>query len=108
MSGKSHPFEIVMEGFDRYYRKEWSGKQEKIKAEDAGFWMVQLVVGDFGGGKSLSWREFGSRGGGNYGEIGECARRFNKPSPSSFRPEPYRDPPNPVAARKSWPVFGGS
>jgi hypothetical protein len=60
-----------MEGFDRYYRKEWAGEQEKGKAEARGFWMVQLVLGDFGGAKSLSWGEFGSRGGGNYGENGK-------------------------------------
>ncbi len=71
IGGKSHQFEIVMEGFDRYYRKEWAGEQEEGKAQAAGFWMVQLVLGDFGGGKSQSWGEFGSRGGGNYGENGK-------------------------------------
>jgi hypothetical protein len=71
ISGKSHPFEIVMEGSDRYYRKEWAGEQENIKTGDAGFWMVQLILGDFGGAKSLSWGEFGSRGGGSYGENGK-------------------------------------
>ena len=69
--GKSHPFEIVMEGFDRYYHKEWAGEQETAKAESTGFWIVELVLGDFGGAKSLSWGEFGSRGGGRYGENGK-------------------------------------
>ncbi|MGA2255508.1 MAG: hypothetical protein ABSG53_12655, partial [Thermoguttaceae bacterium] len=78
--GKSHQFEIVMEDFDRYYRKEWAGEKEKGKAEGTGFWIVSLVLGDFGGAKSLSWGKFGSRGGGNYGENGkteaEVARRL--------------------------------
>jgi hypothetical protein len=72
-------FEIVMDGFDRYYRKEWAG--EPVVSEGVGFFDVHLIVGEFGGTTHKSWGNDGARGGGDYGEavgknMGELARRL--------------------------------
>lgn len=79
-NGPSYRFEIVTEGYDCYYRKEWAGEQEQRKPEGTGFWRVSLIVDDFGGAMGKSWGEYGGRGGGNYGENGkdqaEVARRL--------------------------------
>ncbi len=79
-SGQSWQFEIVTEGYDYYYRKEWAGEEEHRKPADTGFWRISLIVGDFGGAMSKSWGESGARGGGNYGDNGkdqaELARRL--------------------------------
>src|SRR5258708_11208686 len=62
-NGQSWQFEVVTEGSDCYYRKEWSGKEDRRDVEGTGFWLVSLIDGDFGGKRSQSWSEFGVRGG---------------------------------------------
>lgn len=71
-NNQTRQFEIVMEGYDYYYRKEWSGDQEHIKPDSRGFYIIALAMGDFGGETSLSWNELNSgRGGGNYAKDGK-------------------------------------
>jgi len=79
-NGESWQFEVVTEGSDCYYRKEWSGKEERHDVEGERFWQVSLIDGDFGGARSKSWGEFGVRGGAHSGKNGkdraELARRL--------------------------------
>lgn len=68
-------FEIVMQGHDHYFRKEWDGKQDNpsMENQDQGFWRVEMAQDDFGGKMSQAW-DFtgngGSKGGGSYNETG--------------------------------------
>src|SRR4051812_45810041 len=62
--GQSWQFEVVTEGSDCYYRKEWSGREEPRNVDGTGFLLVSLVDGDFGGKMSKSWSALGVRGGG--------------------------------------------
>jgi len=75
-------FEIVMEGFDLYYSKEWDGQQNPagLTPSNSGFVEVSLIVGDFDGAMSKSWSQLGSREGGNSGlngpDIAKIGRRL--------------------------------
>lgn len=92
--GKTFQFEIVMEGFDRYYRKEWSGDQKE--RETPGFVTVEVIVGEFAFTMGRSWSDRGERGGGS-GQDGKYAgavarrlwdgERFTGVSSSSLRAE---------------------
>ncbi len=75
--GKDCQFEIVMEGFDRYCRKVWSGDENKDKEGSS---YVRLIAGDFCAEESWHWGEMDGRGGGNGSQDGkrtaEAGRRL--------------------------------
>lgn len=72
-SGRAWQFEIVMEGHDLYYRKEWGGvapdPEGRFDAE--GFYEKILCVDDFYKCDGESWGSFGGRGGGVSGQGGK-------------------------------------
>jgi len=81
MDNRIWQFEIVMEGYDLYYRKEWSGDQDPAKPGSEGYYIVALAMTDFGGEIGRSWSMLdGGRGGGHSSENGrdmaEVARRL--------------------------------
>jgi hypothetical protein len=76
--GKDYQFEIVMEGFDRYCRKVWTGDEGK---GEAGYRFVRLILGEFYAEHSDVWGGLGRRGGGNSSEqdgkqVAEVGRRL--------------------------------
>jgi|ERR1700722_783943 len=79
-ANQSWQFEIVMEGFQLYYRKEWSGEQDRSRPRSQGFFSVDLVIDDFDSKTGDTWGDFGSKGGGGTGTSGkgtaEVARRL--------------------------------
>ena len=64
-SGRTWQFEIVMEGHDLYYKKEWGGVAYDPEGphEAEGFYERMLFVDDFYKCDGQSWGFFGSRGG---------------------------------------------
>src|SRR5262245_35246457 len=59
-------FEIVMEGYGRYYRREWSDPPETASRPKRGSWGISLVIDDFEGAMGEGWDERGKRGGGGH------------------------------------------
>ena len=72
--GRRFQFEIVMEGFDRYYRKEWAGEQGNRKAYRTGYSQVALVLDDYAGAMGWSWGPMGDEAAGTATNLTASAR----------------------------------
>ena len=81
LGNSERPFEIVMEGADRYYCLEGTIPSDAGCLDLASSYTIHLVVGKFAGARSQSWSpQSGGRGGGNYSQDGkvrtQVARRL--------------------------------